>query len=116
MVVAATKLDDNQRLMTSAPMSARIPANAARANGLNVGTAAPAIYVKPFGNVPENPAHTPPLVTTTSTGPAAWAGVVAVIWSALRTTTLVAATPPKVTVDGLKKLVPLIVTDVPPAL
>ena len=53
-------------------------------------------------------------VTTTFTAPAACAGVVAVIVVLLTTTTLVAAVPPNVTVAPDAKLVPLIVTGVPP--
>jgi hypothetical protein len=57
----------------------------------------------------------PGLVTVTVTAPAAPAGVVAVIDVLLATTTLVAATPPNVTVAPLAKFVPVIVTAVPPA-
>ena len=53
-------------------------------------------------------------VTVTVTAPAACAGVVAVIWVPLTTTTFVAAVPPNVTVAPLTKLVPVIVTPVPP--
>src|SRR2546430_9183123 len=56
------------------------------------------------------------MVTTTSARPAAWAGVVAVIWVALTTLTPVAPVPPTVTVAGpVSKLVPVIVMAVPPA-
>jgi hypothetical protein len=55
------------------------------------------------------------LVTVTVTAPALPAGVVAVIDVLLTTTTLVAATPPKVTVAPVAKFVPVIVTAVPPA-
>ncbi len=54
------------------------------------------------------------LVTVTSTGPGAWAGVVTVMVVALTTVTPVAAMPPKVTVAPLTKFVPVIVTTVPP--
>jgi hypothetical protein len=54
------------------------------------------------------------LVTFTSTVPLP-AGEVAVIWLALTTTTLVAATPPKVTEVAPVKFEPFTVTDVPPA-
>ena len=54
------------------------------------------------------------MVTTTSTAPAGWAGVVAVMLVALTTVTPVAAVPPKVTVAPLTKPVPVMVTDVPP--
>jgi hypothetical protein len=55
-------------------------------------------------------------VTVTATAPAACAGVVAVIWVPLTTTTFVAALPPNVTVAPAAKFVPVIVTDVPPAI
>jgi hypothetical protein len=54
------------------------------------------------------------LVTTTSTAPAAWAGVVAVIEVEFTKVTPVAAVPPKVTVAPLTKFVPVMVTAVPP--
>ena len=54
------------------------------------------------------------LVTTTGTVPAAWAGVVAIM-VVLVTAVTVAADPPNVTVAPVRKPVPLIVTDVPPA-
>jgi hypothetical protein len=57
----------------------------------------------------------PLTVTVTVTAPAACAGVVAVILVLLTTTTFVAAVPPNVTVAPVAKLVPLIVTAVPPA-
>ena len=49
------------------------------------------------------------------TAPAACAGVVSVIEVALATITLVAATPPNVTVAPVVKSVPVSVTAVPPA-
>ena len=55
------------------------------------------------------------LVTTTLTAPAACAGVVAVIDVALTTFTLVAAVPPKLTVAPVRKPVPVMATEVPPA-
>ena len=55
------------------------------------------------------------LVTTTFTAPVAWAPVTAVMVVELTTTTLVAATPPTVTVAPLWKLLPVMVTAVPPA-
>ena len=61
------------------------------------------------------PLKPPGLVTLTVTAPASPAGVVAVICVALTTTTLVAAATPKVTVAPVAKLVPVIVTAVPPA-
>jgi hypothetical protein len=48
------------------------------------------------------------------TAPAAWAGVVAVIEVLLTTVTLAAAVPPNVIVAPATKLVPVIVTAVPP--
>ena len=49
------------------------------------------------------------------TVPAAWAGVIAVIWVGLITETPVAAIPPKVTVVAPLRFVPVIVTVVPPS-
>src|SRR5690349_1867284 len=58
------------------------------------------------------PVPVPPgVVTATSTRPAAWAGVVAVIWVELLTTRLVAAVPPIVTDVAPVKLVPVMTTD-----
>ena len=57
----------------------------------------------------------PPLVTVTVTGPAVPAGVVAVMLVLLTTVTFVAAVLPKVTVAPEAKLVPVMVTEVPPA-
>jgi hypothetical protein len=54
------------------------------------------------------------LVTVTVTAPTAPAGVVAVIVVPFTTTTFVAAVEPNVTVAPLAKLVPVIVTGVPP--
>jgi hypothetical protein len=54
-------------------------------------------------------------VTVTVTAPAVPTGVVAVIVVAFTTTTLVAAALPNVTVAPVTKLVPVIVTAVPPA-
>ncbi len=54
------------------------------------------------------------LVITTSTAPAVWPGVVAVIDVLLPTLTPVAAVPPKVTVAPVAKPVPVMVTEVPP--
>src|SRR5439155_16059131 len=54
------------------------------------------------------------LVTTTSTAPAACAGVVAVMLVLLTTFTEVAATPPKVTLAPDTKFVPVMVALVPP--
>jgi hypothetical protein len=54
-------------------------------------------------------------VTVTVTAPTLPAGAVAVIWVGLTTTTFVAALLPNVTVAPAAKFVPVIVTDVPPA-
>ncbi len=54
------------------------------------------------------------MVTTTSTAPAVWAAVVAVMVVSLTTVTPVASVAPKVTVAPLTKFVPVIVTAVPP--
>jgi hypothetical protein len=69
-------------------------------------------YVNPLASVP---LWVSGLVTTTLTAPAAWAGVVAVREVLLTTVTPVAAVPPKLTVAPVAKLVPVIVTAVPPA-
>ncbi len=55
------------------------------------------------------------VVTVTSTGPAAPAGLVAEIEVSLLTVELVAAVPPKLTAVAAAKLVPVMVTEVPPA-
>ena len=55
------------------------------------------------------------VVTMTLTAPAAPTGVVAVIVVASTTATLVAAAPPKVTLVAPVKVVPVMVTLVPPA-
>ena len=72
-----------------------------------------AIYVKPPLNVADCVSV---LVTTTSCAPALPAGVVQVIDVADTTVTLVHAAPPTVTVAPERKLVPVIVIAVPPAL
>ena len=72
-----------------------------------------AIYVKPPLNVA---ACVSVLVTTTSCAPALPAGVVHVIEVADTKVTLVHAAPPTVTVAPARKLVPVIVIAVPPAL
>ena len=56
----------------------------------------------------------PAVVTATLCAPAVPAGVTAVIDVALTTTTLVAATPPTVTLLAPVKFVPVIVKAVPP--
>ena len=63
-------------------------------------------YVKAAGSVPPDP---PGLVTTTSAGPAAWAGTIAVIVVLVTTVTLTATTS-TVTVAPATSPVPLIVT------
>ena len=64
---------------------------------------------------PARVAVPPGVVTTTSTAPAAWAGVVAVRLVELMMVTLVAATPPMVTVVlPATKFVPVMVTVWPP--
>jgi hypothetical protein len=60
------------------------------------------------------PLCAPGFVTVTVTAPALPAGVVAVICVPLTTTTFVDAAPPNVTVAPAAKLVPVIVTAVPP--
>jgi hypothetical protein len=57
----------------------------------------------------------PAVVTTTSTAPAATAGVIAVIDVSESTPNAVAALPPKVTDETLVKPLPVIVTAVPPS-
>ena len=79
---------------------------------VTVGAGAGAEYVNPPVRVPVCP---PGLVTTTLTIPAVCAGVTAVIVVAFATLTFVAAVPPTVTVAPSTKFVPVIVTDVPPA-
>ena len=54
------------------------------------------------------------VVTTTSTSPAAWPGVVAVIDVLLTTEKPVADVPPKVTAVVPIRFVPVMVTPVPP--
>ena len=56
----------------------------------------------------------PEVVTATLCAPVIPAGVSAVIEVALTTTTLVAATPPTVTLDAPVRFVPVIVIAVPP--
>ena len=72
-----------------------------------------AIYVKPPLNVADCVSV---LVTTTSCAPALPAGVVQVIEVADTTVTLAHAAPPTVAVAPERKLVPVIVIAVPPAL
>jgi len=68
-------------------------------------------YTKPPTKLP----LWPPLVTVTVTGPPLPAGVIAVMVVLLTTVTLVAEALPNVTVAPEAKLVPVIVTEVPPA-
>ena len=67
--------------------------------------------MNPLVSVPLWP---PVLVTTTLTAPAACAGVVAEIEVLLTTVMFVAAVPPKVTDAPAAKLVPVMLTAVPP--
>jgi hypothetical protein len=60
------------------------------------------------------PLCAPGFVTVTVTAPALPAGVVAVMAVLFSTTTLLAAIPPNATVAPVTKLVPVIVTAVPP--
>ena len=57
----------------------------------------------------------PGAVSATSTAPAAWAGVVSVTLLLLVTVRLVASMPPTVTCEVPDRLVPVIVSSVPPA-
>jgi hypothetical protein len=66
--------------------------------------------VNPLARLP----LTPLTVTVTVTAPALPAGAVAVIEVLLTATTLVAAAVPNVTVAPVAKLVPVMVTAVPP--
>jgi len=70
----------------------------------------PEVYV----NASREPTSPVGLLTDTVTEPAACGGVIAEIELADTTFTLVAETPPKVTVAPLAKLLPVIVTAVPP--
>jgi hypothetical protein len=74
-------------------------------------TVGPATYVYPLARLPLCVSG---FVTVTVIDPTLPAGVVAVIVVALTTTTLVAAVLPNVTVAPAAKLVPVIVTAVPP--
>ena len=78
-----------------------------------VGVEGVAIYLKPPLSVADCVSV---LVTTTSCAPALPAGVVHVIEVADTKVTLVHAAPPTVTVAPARKLVPVIVIAVPPAL
>ena len=78
--------------------------------GVNEVIVGAAAYV----NAPASVAVPPAVVTLTLTAPAGLAGVVAVIWVAELTVKLVAAVTPKLTALAPVKLVPVIVTVVPP--
>lgn len=80
--------------------------------GLTAVTVGGPTYVKPFVRLPLWPFK----VTVTVTAPALPAGVVAVMLVLLTTTTLLAEALPNVTVAPEEKFVPVIVTDVPPAI
>src|SRR5580693_8388021 len=69
------------------------------------------MYVNPLARLPVCPLT----VTVTVTAPALPAGVVAVMVVLFTNVTLVAGVPPKVTIAPEAKLVPVIVTAVPPA-
>ena len=69
-------------------------------------------YINALGKVAVPPA----VVTEIFFEPAVPVGVTAVIDVSLTTTTLVAATPPTVTLDPPIKFVPVIVMGVPPAI
>jgi hypothetical protein len=56
----------------------------------------------------------PTAVSVTATGPAAWAGVRSVTLVGLVIRTVVAGDPPKSTATAPRRLVPVIVTGVPP--
>jgi len=79
--------------------------------GATLVTVGVTTYVNPVARLPLCPLT----VTVTVTAPALPAGVVAVIVVAFTTATLVAAALPNVTVAPVTKLVPVIVTAVPPA-
>jgi hypothetical protein len=79
--------------------------------GLTLLTVGGATYVNPLARLPLCPLA----VTVTDTAPALPAGVVAVIVVLFTTTTFVAAALPNVTVAPVAKFVPVIVTEVPPA-
>jgi len=79
--------------------------------GFTLLTVGGTVYVYPFVRLPLCPLT----VTVTVTAPALPAGVVAVIVVLFTTTTFVAAVLPNVTVAPVAKFVPVIVTEVPPA-
>ena len=89
-----------------------VPPAAGPLLGDTLVTVGGAIYVNALARLPLCP---PVLVTVTVVAPALPAGVVAVIVVPFTTTTFVAAALPNVTVAPAAKFVPVIVTDVPPA-
>ena len=78
-----------------------------------MGAGVPLMYVNPLKRLPDCVSG---LVTTTTTAPAVWEGVLHVIEVALPTETTVAGVPPKVTVTVplVAKPVPVMVTEVEP--
>ena len=88
-----------------------VPPDAGPEPGVTPLTVGGAMYVNAPARVPLCPSA---LVTVTSTGPVAPAGVTAVIVVALTTATLVAGLAPIVTVAPAVKLVPVIVIAVAP--
>jgi hypothetical protein len=85
------------------------PAAGPEAGEMLVTVGAEAEYVKP----PAATADPLPVVTSTCTLPAAWAGATAVIELSETTVKLVATTPSKVTAVVPVRPVPVMVTDVP---
>src|SRR5438132_5815243 len=83
----------------------------AGATPVTVGAGTDAVYVKPLASIPLCASG---LATVTFTAPAACAGVVAVIVVLLTTLTPSAALSPTRTVAPVAKLLPVIVTPVPP--
>jgi len=77
-----------------------------------VGAGLLPVYVNALVRLPERPVE---FVTVTVTVPAAPAGVVTEMVVLFSTVTFVAAVAPKVTVAPATKLVPVMVTAVPPA-
>jgi hypothetical protein len=88
-----------------------VPPAAGPLFGVTLLTVGATTYVNPLARLPLWPLT----VTVTVTAPALPTGVVAVIVVVFTTVTLVAAVLPNVTVAPVTKFVPVIVTDVPPA-
>jgi hypothetical protein len=86
------------------PDDGLIPVTAGRDAATKVNWSADEVVEVPLG-----------VVTVMSTVPAARAGDVAVIWLSERTVKLLAAVPPKETALAPVKLLPVMVTTVPPA-